>query len=206
MNALILIDLQIDFCRNGALEVTDGDQVIPIANLLMDQFDLVVATKDWHPANHGSFAANHLWRKPGQIIDLNGLEQVLWPIHCVQETFGSEFVSELQAGQIDKIIYKGTDPEIDSYSGFHDNGYRKSTGLAEYLKDKGVTEVFIMGLATDFCVKFSVLDALKEGFTTHVIIDGCRAVNLQEGDGEKAIAEMKTQGAKLVNSQELIHS
>lgn len=204
MKALLLIDLQIDFLSGGALEVKDGDQVIPIANQLMEHFDLVVATKDWHPANHGSFAANHPWRKPGQVIDLNGLEQVLWTIHCVQNTFGSEFSPKLNDAGIHHIVYKGTDPEIDSYSGFHDNGHRKSTGLAEFLKEKGVEEVYIMGLATDFCVKFSVLDAIREGFRTNVVVDGCRGVNLAADDSAKAFEEMKAEGARLIQSAEVI--
>jgi nicotinamidase/pyrazinamidase len=204
MKALLLIDLQIDFLSGGALEVKDGDQVIPIANQLMEHFDLVVATKDWHPANHGSFAANHPWRKPGQVIDLNGLEQVLWTIHCVQNTFGSEFSPKLNDAGIHHIVYKGTDPEIDSYSGFHDNGHRKSTGLAEFLKEKSVEEVYIMGLATDFCVKFSVLDAIQEGFRTNVVVDGCRGVNLAADDSAKAFEEMKAKGARLIQSAEVI--
>jgi nicotinamidase/pyrazinamidase len=170
----------------------------------MEHFDLVVATKDWHPANHGSFAANHPWRKPGQVIDLNGLEQVLWTIHCVQNTFGSEFSPKLNDAGIHHIVYKGTDPEIDSYSGFHDNGHRKSTGLAEFLKEKGVEEVYIMGLATDFCVKFSVLDAIQEGFRTNVVVDGCRGVNLAVDDSAKAFEEMKAKGARLIQSAEVI--
>lgn len=204
MKALLLIDLQIDFLSGGALEVKDGDQVIPVANQLMEHFDLVVATKDWHPANHGSFAANHPWRKPGQVIDLNGLEQVLWTIHCVQNTFGSEFSPKLNDAGIHHIVYKGTDPEIDSYSGFHDNGHRKSTGLAEFLKEKGVEEVYIMGLATDFCVKFSVLDAIQEGFRTNVVVDGCRGVNLAADDSANAFEEMKAKGARLIQSAEVI--
>ena len=116
--ALILVDIQNDFLPGGALEVGDGNAVVPVANTLMQHFDLVVASKDWHPANHGSFAANHPWRKPGQVIDLNGLDQILWPIHCVQESYGAEFARDLQDEQIEKIFYKGTDPEIDSYSAF----------------------------------------------------------------------------------------
>jgi len=204
MNALILVDLQYDFCKNGALEVSQGLEIIPIANQLMDQFDLVIATQDWHPANHKSFAANHLFRKPGMIIDLNGLEQVLWPIHCVQESLGAQFVKDLDTSKITKIFQKGTDPEIDSYSGFFDNGKRKSTGLGDYLKEQGVTDVYVMGLATDFCVKFTALDALEEGFNTYLIVDACRAVNLEEGDEKKAIQLMKNKGIQLVQSTELL--
>jgi nicotinamidase/pyrazinamidase len=198
--ALLLIDLQIDFCPGGALAVAGGDQVIPIANELQQQFDLVVATKDWHPANHGSFAANHPWRKPGQVIDLNGLEQVLWTIHCVQESFGAEFHPGLNTEKINTIFYKGTDPEIDSYSGFFDNGHRKATGLGDFLKNKGVTEVYILGLAQDYCVKYTALDAVDLGFTTYVITDGTRPVNLHATDGENALREMQSKGVHLIHS------
>lgn len=202
MNALILVDLQNDFCPMGALEVAEGDQTIPIANQLMDYYDLVIATQDWHPANHGSFAANHLWRKPGQVIDLNGLDQILWPIHCVQGSYGAEFVATLDQHKIDKVFQKGTDPEIDSYSGFFDNGQRKSTGLGNYLKEKGISSVYILGLATDYCVKFTALDAVNLGFETHLIIDACRGVNLNPEDVNKAVLEMEKAGVKVVYSRE----
>ncbi len=201
--ALILVDLQNDFCPLGALAVAEGDQLIPIANKLMEQFDLVVATQDWHPADHGSFAANHPWRKPGQVIDLHGLSQILWPIHCVQGSFGAEFVKELNTEKITKIFPKGTDPQIDSYSGFFDNGHRKATGMGDYLKAEGVEEVFVMGLATDYCVKFTALDAVELGFQTKLIVDASRGVNLQEGDVDKAIKEMKNKGVDLVNYQDI---
>ncbi len=204
MKALILVDLQIDFCPGGALEVKEGDQTIPIANALMDQFDVVVATQDWHPANHGSFAANHPWRKPGQIIDLNGLQQILWPIHCVQESFGAEFHPDLDLSKINKIFPKGTDPEIDSYSGFFDNGHRKATGLGDFLKKKSISDVYVLGLATDYCVKFTAIDALDLGFKTTLIEDACRGVNLQEGDVEKAIGDMKEKGIQIIQSSELL--
>ena len=198
MRALIVIDIQNDFCPGGALEVKDGDQVVAVANRAMKKFDLVVATQDWHPATHGSFAANHPWRYPGSKIMLNGLEQILSPIHCVQGSFGAEFVQELDTSKFEKVFVKGTDPSIDSYSGFYDNGRRKSTGLAEYLRERGVEEAYVLGLALDYCVKYSVLDALEEGFKTYVILDGCRAVNLQEGDGERAVEEMVAKGAVVV--------
>jgi nicotinamidase/pyrazinamidase len=202
--ALILVDLQNDFCSLGALEVPDGDAVIPIANSLMPQFEIVVATQDWHPANHGSFAANHPWRKPGQVIDLHGLSQVLWPIHCVQESFGARFVNALDQEKISKVFVKGTDPEVDSYSGFFDNGHRKSTGLGDWLKEEGVEDVYILGLATDYCVKFTALDAIELGFNTYLIKDATRGVNLQEGDVDNAISEMKAKGVQLIESSELL--
>lgn len=204
MNALILIDLQNDFCPGGALAVAEGDLTIPVANRLMDAFDLVIATQDWHPAAHESFAAQHHDRKAGEVIDLHGLPQVLWPIHCVQGSFGAEFVRELNTSRIEHVFTKGTDPEIDSYSGFFDNGHRKATGLGDFLKEKKVESVYIMGLATDYCVKFTALDALELGFETHVITDGCRGVNLKPNDSELALEELKGKGAKLMISKDLL--
>lgn len=198
MKALLLIDLQNDFCKNGALEVPDGDAIIPIANALIPQFDVVVATQDWHPANHKSFAANHPWRKPGQLIDLNGLQQILWPIHCVQNSFGADFHKDLNTENIAHITYKGTDPEIDSYSGFYDNGHRKKTDLDAFLKEKGVKEVYIIGLATDYCVKYTALDAIKCGYATFVIQDGCRGINLQPDDVKNTWLELREKGAEIV--------
>lgn len=203
MKTLLLIDLQNDFCPGGALAVDEGNLLIPIANALMPKFDLVIATQDWHPATHGSFAANHPWRRPGQVIDLNGLPQVLWPIHCVQESFGAEFVQSLNTAGIHKVFVKGTDPEIDSYSGFFDNGHRKATGLGDYLKEMGVTEVWVMGIATDYCVKFTVLDALELGFKVNLIEDACRGVNLQAGDVTQAVSDMQSKGANVVHVQDI---
>ena len=206
MEALLLIDLQYDFCKNGTLAVPDGDAVIPVANRLMGHFDLVVASQDWHPADHLSFAANHPWRKPGQLIDLNGLEQVLWPVHCVQETFGALLVKTLDTDRIDHVIQKGTDREIDSYSAFYDNGKRKQTALHTYLQAQGVTALTIMGLATDYCVKFTVLDALQLGYNVRVVTDGCRGVNLSPDDSKNARRVMELAGAQLTESAALASS
>jgi nicotinamidase/pyrazinamidase len=170
----------------------------------MKQFDTVVASQDWHPANHGSFAANHPWRKPGQVIDLHGLPQILWTIHCVQHSFGAEFVQELNQAGITKVFTKGTDPKIDSYSSFFDNGHRKATGMGDWLREQGIDTVYVMGLATDYCVKFTALDALELGFTTYLIEDGTRGVNLAEGDVDQAIAEMREKGVKIVQSADLL--
>ena len=205
MRALLLVDLQIDFCPGGALEVKQGDQVIPIANQLIEHFDLVVATQDWHPANHGSFAANHPWRKPGQEIELNGLPQILWPMHCVQNSFGAEFHPQLNTAGIQKVFRKGTDPGIDSYSGFYDNAHKKDTGLADYLKEQGIVSIFVMGLATDYCVYFTVLDGIELGFQTNLIVDGCRGVNLNKGDVKKAITGMIAKGVTIVSSEDLLN-
>jgi len=204
--ALILVDLQNDFCPLGALPVPEGDQVIPIANALMPHFSTVVATQDWHPADHGSFAANHPWRKPGQTIDLNGLPQILWPIHCVQGSFGAEFVPELKQEGITKVFEKGTDPGIDSYSGFFDNGHRKATGLGDWLKEQGITRVYVLGLATDYCVKFTALDALQLGFETYLVEDASRGVNLAPGDVDQAVADMQAAGVQIVQSDSLLQA
>jgi nicotinamidase/pyrazinamidase len=200
MRALILVDLQNDFVPGGALAVRGGDQVIPIANHLASQFKIVVATQDWHPANHGSFAANHPGNQIGQVIELNGLPQVLWPVHCVQNTPGANFVPTLATNKITKIFQKGTDPAIDSYSGFFDNGHRKETGLGEWLSEQKVRDVYVMGLATDYCVKFTALDASQLGFHVHLVQDGCRGVDLRAGDISQAIEEMKDAGVKIIHS------
>lgn len=176
------------------MAVTEGDHVIPIANAAMKDFELVVATQDWHPADHGSFAANHPWRYPGQVIELHGLQQVLWPIHCVQESWGAEFHPRLDLTGIDRVFQKGMDKTVDSYSGFFDNGRRQSTGLHDFLQAQGVTAVTIMGLATDYCVKYTALDAASLGYTTTVVREGCRAVNLDPQDEEKAYQEMIAAG------------
>lgn len=203
MKALILVDIQKDFIPGGALAVPEGDSIIPIVNQLQKKFNFIVATKDWHPPNHGSFASNHTGKKPGDIVDLNGLQQILWPDHCVQNTKGAEFALILDTTRITKVFFKGTDPGIDSYSTFFDNAQRKSTGLENYLKGNGIKEIYIVGLATDYCVKFSALDAIKLGFYTTVIIDACRGVNLQPDNSDKAIEEMKQAGVRIIQSKDL---
>jgi nicotinamidase/pyrazinamidase len=202
VRALILVDLQNDFVPGGALAVREGDRVIPIANELADKFDLVVATQDWHPADHGSFAANHPGKQPGEVIDLNGLAQVLWPVHCVQNTRGAEFVPALATDKITRVFQKGTDPAIDSYSGFFDNGHRKKTGLGDWLSERGVRDVYVMGLATDYCVKFTALDARQLGFDVFLIEDASRGVELQAGDVAGAIDEMKRAGVTIMQSRQ----
>jgi nicotinamidase/pyrazinamidase len=204
MNALILVDLQNDFCPGGALPVPEGDRVIEVVNRLQPHFDLVAATRDWHPADHGSFAANHPGRRPGEVIELDGLDQILWPVHCVQDTAGARFHPGLDRGRIARVFRKGTDPRIDSYSGFFDNGHRRATGLGDYLTGQGVTEVYVCGLATDYCVKFTALDAVGLGFGTRLIRDACRGVDLEPGDVDKAIAEMQGRGVRVVESGEIL--
>lgn len=204
MKALIIVDIQNDFLPGGALAVADGDHVIPIINKLIPKFETVIATQDWHPAGHGSFASSHPGKNPGEVIDLHGLQQVLWPDHCVQGTKGAEFNSSLDQKHIQKVFQKGTDPRIDSYSGFFDNGKRKDTGLHNYLESLGIKEVFVVGLATDYCVKFTALDAAGLGYKTNVIADATRAVNLEKGDEDKALNEMQRNGIWIVDSVELL--
>lgn len=200
MKALLVIDVQNDFLPGGALAVTEGDQIIPYINEIAGDYELVVATQDWHPENHGSFAANHNGEAIGNVIDLNGLPQLLWPTHCVEGTAGAEFSEELTV-EFDKVVLKGTDIEVDSYSGFFDNGKRNQTELHKYLQEQGVTELDVVGLATDYCVKFTVIDALELGYKTNVLLRGCRGVNIQEGDVEKAVLEMEKLGAVVVEPQ-----
>jgi len=194
MNALILVDIQNDFLPGGALPVPEGDEVIAVANNEQTRFDLIVATQDWHPADHESFAVNHDGKQVGDRVNLHGLPQILWPVHCVQETCGADFASGLQRDRWAGIFRKGVDRHIDSYSGFFDNGHAKDTGLAGFLRQRRVDTVFVLGLATEYCVKFTALDALNLGFRTHLILDGCRGVNLEPGDVLRAVEEMKTKG------------
>jgi len=181
--------------------VPEGDRVVPVVNRLLARFDLIVATQDWHPPDHGSFAANHPGRNVGEMIELNGLPQILWPLHCVQNTRGAEFHPALERSRIARVFQKGTDPAIDSYSGFFDNGRRKATGLGDFLRERHVTDVFVCGLATDYCVKCTALDAVGLGFRTHLVEDACRGVELKPGDVARAIAEMRAAGAVVVESE-----
>jgi len=196
--ALIIVDVQYDFLPGGALPVPEGDKVIPVINQLQPRYDLVVATQDWHPARHGSFASAHPGRRPGEVVELNGLTQVLWPDHCVQGSHGAELVHELDKSRIQRIFQKGTDPGVDSYSGFFDNGRRHDTGLGDYLRQQGVSAVHVVGLATDYCVKYTALDAARLGFETRVILPACRGVNLQAGDVMRAVEEMRQAGVWVV--------
>ena len=204
MRALVLVDLQNDFLPGGALAVREGDRVIPIANRLQHEVDLVVATQDWHPRDHASFASQHAGKRPGELITLEGLPQVLWPDHCVQLTHGAAFASTLDTKRITKIFPKGMDRRVDSYSGFFDNGRRHDTGLADYLRLKGVRELLVCGLATDYCVKWTALDAAELGFDTFVVVDACRGVELNEGDVDDALDELEDAGGELVDSDELL--
>ena len=203
MDAVILVDLQNDFLSGGAFEVPSGDEVIPVANWFFGRFELAIATQDWHPVNHVSFAANHPGRVAGERIELNGTSQVLWPIHCVQNTYGARLAEGLHGDRIQRVFPKGTDPLIDSYSGFFDNGHLKSTGLGEFLAVEGVHGCYILGLATDYCVKFTALDARANNFDTYLVLDGCRGVEMAAGDVGKSIDEMTKAGVKVIHSHEV---
>jgi nicotinamidase/pyrazinamidase len=199
---LMIVDVQNDFCPGGALPVHEGDQVVPVINRMQPQFELVVATQDWHPAEHGSFAANHPGRSPGEQIELAELPQVLWPVHCVEDTPGAELHPGLDRSRIARVFRKGTDASIDSYSGFFDNGRRASTGLGEYLNEQGVTEVYVCGLATDYCVKATALDAVALGFKTYLVEDACRGVEVHPGDVQQAIDKMRDSGVTIVRTMQ----
>ena len=203
MEALLVVDIQNDFIPGGALAVPGGDEVIPLVNRLQTRFELITATRDWHPPNHGSFAASHPGKRPGDSIVLEGLDQTLWPVHCVQNTPGADFAPGLNRDRWDKVVFKGTDATIDSYSGFYDNGHRKATGLGDYLRDRDVSRVFVAGLATDYCVKFTALDAQALGFATCLVQDCCRGVDLNPGDVQRAMDEMRAVGVRMVDSAEL---
>jgi nicotinamidase/pyrazinamidase len=201
--ALILVDIQYDFLPGGALAVPQGDEILPIIASLQPMFDHLVATQDWHPAHHGSFAVNHPGTQPGQQIVLEGLSQILWPVHCVQGTSGADFSTTLDRSKWNAIFQKGKNPSVDSYSGFFDNARRGDTGLGDYLKQQGIRRVFVAGLALDYCVKFTALDAVSLGFETLLLTDATRAVNLQPEDGQRALEEMKAAGIHCLESKDL---
>jgi nicotinamidase/pyrazinamidase len=183
--------------------VPNGDEVIPLADELQQRFDLVVATKDWHPPDHGSFAANHPGKKSGDRILVDGIEQILWPVHCVQNTQGAEFAPSFDTSRIAHVFQKGTERNIDSYSTFFDNAHRRHTGLAHYVDKRGIKDIYLMGLALDYRVKYSALDARHLGLNTHVIVDRCRGIELEPGDIGRALEEMKRVGAVLLQSADL---
>lgn len=201
--ALLMVDLQNDFCRNGALSVPDGDAVIPTANQLQNHFDLIITSIDWHPQDHTSFAINHPGFAVGDIITLNGFQQVLWPAHCVQDTPGAQFHPDLKTDKIAKTFQKGVDKNIDSYSAFYDNAHQRSTGLDAFLKSEAITDLYILGLATDYCVKYSSLDAAKLGLNVFVIEDACRGVELNPGDIVGAFEEMRQAGVQIILSENI---
>ncbi len=203
MEALIIVDVQNDFCPGGALPVKNGDEIIPLINELQKHYDLVVVSQDWHPKDHGSFASTH-HKKLYSTIMLDGLSQVLWPDHCVQHTPGAELRADLDKTRIQHIVQKGTEPNIDSYSAFFDNGWKKATGLHYYLKEKHVTDVHIVGLATDYCVKYTALDSTRLGYNTSVILEACRGIGLHEDDIDKAVEEMMNSGVNIISEPSTI--
>lgn len=202
--ALLIVDVQQDFCPGGSLGVAEGDLIPQVANELAPHFDLVVATQDAHPAHHASFAVNHPEAQIGDVIDLDGVAQVLWPAHCVKGTPGADFHPDLDHELIDAVVEKGTDPQVDSYSAFFDNRKGASTGLTDLLREHDIEQVTVVGIATDYCVKATVLDALDEGFSVTVVTDGCRGVELEEGDCDLAFVEMEKAGARLIESRDVL--
>ncbi|TNB48325.1 bifunctional nicotinamidase/pyrazinamidase [Martelella lutilitoris] len=201
MKALLLVDIQNGFCPGGNLAVADGDAVVPVANLLIRDggYDIIAASQDWHPEGHGSFASVHPDKKPFDMGELDGKPQVMWPDHCVQNTEDAAFHPDLDIAAVDYIQRKGENPEIDSYSAFRDNEHHAVTGLADYLKQKGVTTLDITGLALDFCVRFTAVDAreMLPGVTVRVILEGCRGIS--EDGVEAALAEMREAGVELID-------
>ena len=202
MKALVIVDVQNDFMPGGSLEVPHGDIIVPLINRLQKYFDLVVATQDWHPQNHKSFASNHSNKKPFDEINLHGIKQILWPDHCVQGSKGAEFHPDLGINKIEAIFRKGMNPEIDSYSGFYDNNHQKSTGLSGYLKEKGISELYFCGLTSDICVYYTIKDSLKEGFSATLIEDASRPLNNNIFNSIKN--ELANNGVRIISSYEIL--
>jgi nicotinamidase/pyrazinamidase len=201
-DALLVIDLQNDFCPGGALAVPHGDEVVPVVNRLAAAFAHVVVTQDWHPKGHHSFASAHPGRKPFETVELAYGPQTLWPDHCVQDTPGAAFHRELRVPHVELMLRKGFRRSIDSYSAFFENDKRTPTGLAGYLRERRLTRVFLTGLATDFCVHYSVIDARREGFAVVLVEDGCRAIDL-DGSLADAMAKMRAAGVEFAKSDTL---
>jgi nicotinamidase/pyrazinamidase len=200
-DVLIIVDAQNDFCSGGALAVPQGEAIVPVANRIAQRFAHVLATQDWHPPGHLSFASSHEGRKPFEQIDAPYGAQTLWPDHCVQGTKGAEFNGDLDLRRVELVIRKGFRLEIDSYSAFYENDRRTPTGLAGYLRERGFRRVFLAGLATDYCVHYSAIDARREGFDVVVIEDACRAIDL-DGSLARAFSEMNEAGVRRAWSEE----
>lgn len=203
MKALLIVDLQNDFCPGGTLAVPDGDEIVPTINKLINVFNIVIQTQDWHPADHSSFASSHEGKDPYDTITVDYGEQVLWPDHCVQGSMGAEFHPDLNPLKTQVIIRKGFRKAIDSYSTFFENDQKTSTGLTGYLKERGITDLYTVGLATDFCVKWSVLDGIDEGFNMYIVEDAVKGIDLN-GSLELAWKEMKEKGVNVTSSQKLL--
>jgi nicotinamidase/pyrazinamidase len=201
MKTLIIIDLQNDFMPGGPLEVPNGDKIVPVINRIQNSFDLVLATQDWHPVIHKSFASNHFGKRPFDRIVLHGIQQTLWPDHCIQGTEGACLHKVLDTKRISGIFRKGMDPEVDSYSGFYDNNHQTGTGLAGYLKEKGASDLYFCGLASDICVYYSILDSIQEGFSATLIDDASRPIYPDKFDDIKC--ELAKLGVHIVSSRDL---
>jgi nicotinamidase/pyrazinamidase len=202
-SVLLVLDVQNDFCQGGSLAVKEGDRVVPVINSIMGEFYKVIATQDWHPSDHISFASNHPDKKPYDTISLGDVEQILWPDHCVRGSSGADFHPYLDARQFDLILRKGTTQGLDSYSGFFENDKKTSTGLEFYLKGMKIEKAFLCGLTTDYCVFYSAMDAVKLGFSTYLVEDASRGVDVPEGNLKRALDEMKRVGVKIITSSEL---
>ncbi len=194
-----MVDVQNDFCPGGTLAVRDGDAVVPIINALLPRFPLVVATQDWHPAGHASFASSHPGHAPLEVIELDGIQQVLWPDHCVQGTKGADFHPRLERTNFRAIIRKGADPGVDSYSAFRDNHREHPTGLAGLLRELGVEHVVIVGLTTDYCAATSARDAVELGFSAEILLPATRPVGAPPGYTERILSELRAIGVTLRN-------
>lgn len=203
MKALLVVDIQNDFCPGGALAVPDGDTIVPTVNKLINVFDAVIQTQDWHPAGHSSFASSHEGKEPYDTVEMDYGTQVLWPDHCVQGSMGAEFHPELNTLKTQVVIRKGFRKAIDSYSTFFENDQETTTGLTGYLKQRGITDLYTVGLATDFCVKWSILDGIDEGFNMHIIKDAVEGIDL-DGSLDAAWDEMKEKGVNVVTSEDLL--
>jgi nicotinamidase/pyrazinamidase len=201
--ALLVVDVQNDFCPGGSLAVDEGDAIVAVINRIMPFFTRVVATQDWHPRDHVSFASMHPGRKPLDVVDADGIQQVLWPDHCVQGTRGAELHPRLDAGPLGLVLRKGMRRSLDSYSAFFENDRKTDTGLRHYLRGLAVRELFVCGLATDYCVKASALDARRLGFRVTLVVDACRGVDFPRDSVRDAIAEMRKAGVSIVESATL---
>jgi nicotinamidase/pyrazinamidase len=201
MRTLIIVDAQNDFMPGGPLEVPQGNSIVPVINQIQSNFELVIATQDWHPQNHKSFASNHHEKKPYDKIVLHGAQQILWPDHCIQGSHGAELHRDIISNRIAAIFRKGMDPEIDSYSGFYDNNHQLSTGLSGYLKEKGATDLHFCGLAADICVYYSILDSILEGFNATLVENATRPLHPDKFDDIKC--ELAKLGVHIITSNEL---
>ncbi len=200
--ALLVIDVQNDFCPGGNLAVPDGDAIVPLVNQLMAKFDANILAQDWHPAGHSSFASSHAGKQPMEMVDMPYGPQVLWPDHCIQGSKGAEFHADLNIDKADMIIRKGYNKAIDSYSAFQENDKKTPTGLAGYLQECNIKKLYLVGLATDFCVYYSAMDAVNRGIETIVITDACRGIDF-DGSLDASLADMAQKGVTQIRSTDL---